>query len=37
MDRSFHRRVPNQMPGVLFASVAFLSGSWLKNFTYSAA
>ena len=27
MDRSFHRRVPNQMPGVLFASVAFLSES----------
>ena len=27
MDRSFHRRVPNQMPWVLFASVAFLSGS----------
>ena len=27
MDRSFHRRVPNQMPGVFFASVALLSGS----------
>jgi hypothetical protein len=37
MDRSFHRRVPNQMPGVLFASVAFLSGSYFENFTYSAA
>jgi hypothetical protein len=27
MDKSFYRRVSNQMPGILFASVAFLSGS----------
>ena len=32
MDRSFHRRVPNQIPEVLFASVALLSGLIVKEF-----
>ena len=31
MDRSFHRRVRNQMPGVLFASEAFLFAGSVAN------